>query len=360
VTLLDSWGPGNARSSSGGDTRVIRAIYGPDRIYVEMVKRAFDMWEKLGASVDEPLYVDTGALWMHRGDDAYVRSSLPILHDLGFPVDQMTVADAKKTYPQIDFSGVKSVWLERRAGALYARRACMALRDEVVKNGGTYRIGHAMPEPSDSFHTLKLEDGSNVNADAFVFACGPWLGKLFPALLGEYIQPTRQEVFYFGTPRGSQRYAPPALPVWIDFGERIFYGVPDVHARGFKIADDTRGEPVDPTSLNRTPSEAALTRARTVLRERFPELAKAPLLESRVCQYENSPDGHLIIDRHPQMNNVLIVGGGSGHGFKLSPAVGQIAAEQIMAGKEPPALFRLERLQKAKKRSTQFDQKKSG
>src|SRR5256885_6641637 len=97
----------------------------------------FRSWETLG----EPVYVETGALWLHRGDDAYVRSSLPILTELGFPVDKVTITDAAKKYPQIDFGGVKSLWFERRAGALSARRACGAVRDAFVKAGGTFRIG---------------------------------------------------------------------------------------------------------------------------------------------------------------------------------------------------------------------------
>src|SRR5205823_506026 len=124
-------------------TRVIRAIYGTDRVYVDMVKRAFELWESLESA--EPLYVETGALWLHRGDDAYVRSSLPILTELGFPVDKLTIDDAAKKYPQIDFRGVTSVWFERRAGALSARRACGAVRDAFVKAGGTFRIGNVEP-----------------------------------------------------------------------------------------------------------------------------------------------------------------------------------------------------------------------
>ena len=351
VTLIDSWGPGNTRSSSGGETRVIRAIYGPDRVYVEMVKRAYELWELL----DPSLYVDTGALWMHRGDDAYVRSSLPILHELGFPVDQLTIADAAKRYPQINFGGVKSIYLERRAGALSARRACVAVRDAFTHIGGTYRTAQARPMVND--RALTLGDGSKLEADHFVFACGPWLGKLFPDVIGDAVRPTRQEVFYFGTPPGSERYQPPHLPIWIDFGERIIYGIPDVHGRGFKVADDTRGEPVDPTTLERRASDAGLNRARHLLAERFPEMAKAPLLASEVCQYENSPDGDLIIDRHPNANNVWLAGGGSGHGFKLSPAVGEIAAARILTGKEVPEMFRLDRLQAIKKKGTQFEKK---
>jgi glycine/D-amino acid oxidase-like deaminating enzyme len=148
---------------------------------------------------------------------------------------------------------------------------------------------------------------------------------------------------------------PGRFPVWIDFGQRIFYGVPDIAGRGFKIADDTRGEDVDPTTLDRTPSAESITRARNLLAERFPELAKAPLIAAEVCQYENSPDGHLILDRHPQAKNVWLLGGGSGHGFKLSPAVGEMTAQRVLTGKEVPKLFHLDRLRDAAKPKTQFD-----
>lgn len=359
VTLVDAWGPGNARSSSGGETRVIRAIYGPDRIYVEMVKRAFDLWAKIATSTDEPLYVETGVLWMHRGDDAYVRSSAPILEELGFPLEKLAIADAARRYPQIDFGGVKSVWLEHRGGALSARRACLVVRDAFVKAGGTFRIADAKPGSiaDGAMAGIQLGDGSRIEADAYVFACGPWLGKVFPDVVGDAVRPTRQEVYYFGTPRGSDRYMPPKFPVWIDFGERIIYGLPDTHRRGFKFADDTRGEVFDPTSGERTPTPQKIELARHFLAERFPELATAPLIAAEVCQYENSPDGHLIVDRHPHAKNVWLLGGGSGHGFKLSPAVGQIAAEAIVAGKEVPKMFGMDRLGKIAKPSTQFESK---
>ena len=345
VTLVDAWGPGNSRASSGGETRVIRAVYGADRIYVEMVKRAYELW----AQLDPSLYVETGTLWMHRGDDAYVRSSVPVLTELGFPIEQVTLAEGARRYPQIDFAGVKSVWLEKRAGALAARRACVTVRDTLVQAGGDYRTGHV--ESLDAARKL------HPDADAFVFACGPWLGRVFPDLPPNAVAPTRQEVYFFGTPRGSDRYRAGRLPVWIDFGERIFYGIPDTDGRGFKVADDTRGEPFDPTSGDRTPGAEGIARARRLLAERFPELADAPLVETRVCQYENSPDGHLILDRHPRLDNVFIAGGGSGHGFKLGPAVGEMLAQRIVNGKELPEMFAIERLPKLTKGGTQFERK---
>lgn len=356
VELIDAWGPGNVRSSSGGETRVIRAVYGTDRIYVEMVKRSFALWEQLAAATDEPVYIETGALWLHRGDDGYVRSSLASLNDLGFVVEQLPVDEAARRYPQISFAGIQSVWLEKRAGALSARRACAIVRDRFVRNGGAYRTAHATPGrfTNGRLRELKLGDGSRLQADAFVFACGPWLGKLFPDVIGNAIRPTKQEVFYFGTPTGSTRYLPKNFPIWIDFGERIFYGLPDTHARGVKIADDTRGDLFDPTDGERKPGSDAIARARKVIAERFPELAKAPLLHAEVCQYENSPDGHLVIDRHPGAANVWLAGGGSGHGFKLAPAVGEMTASAIVGTKALPKLFSIERLAGEVRPKTQF------
>lgn len=342
VSLFDAWGPGNPRSSSGGETRILRAVYGPDRVYTEMVRRALPQWKDLEASCAEPLYVETGALWLHRGDDAYVRSSAPLLQELGFRLDKLAPEETRRRFPGIDLRGVSSVWYETTAGALSARRACLAVRDAFVEAGGTYAV-------------REVAAGARpVEADATVFACGPWLGQLFPDELGRAIRPTRQEVFYFGTPPGSSRYAAGSLPVWIDFGERIVYGIPDLGGRGFKVADDTRGEGFDPTDGDRTPSPAGLARARRFLAERFPELARAPLLHAEVCQYENSPDGNLVLDRHPGLADVWLLGGGSGHGFKLGPAVGELAASVLLSGKEIPQAFRLGRLRDAVL-ATQFD-----
>jgi glycine/D-amino acid oxidase-like deaminating enzyme len=345
VTLLDAWGPGNARASSGGETRVIRGFYGPDRIYLDWVVRSFALWREHERRWGRPLYRRTGALWMFRGDDGYARTSMPLAREAGLPAAQLDLAAARRRFPQVDFAGVRSVYFEEEAGYLLARRACQSVLEVFLAEGGEYRQASVLPGAlaGGRLAPLMLADGSTLAADAYVFACGPWLGKLFAPAVGGRVRASRQEVFFFGTPAGDPRWSDERLPVWIDFGERVFYGIPDNEARGLKVADDTRGEPFDPDAGERVPSPEALGRARRVLAERFPDLAGAPLVESRVCQYENSPDGHFLIGRHPGAGNAWLVGGGSGHGFKLGPAVGEHAAALVAGEAEPIAMFALDR-----------------
>ncbi len=346
VTLLDAWGPGNARASSGGETRVIRGMYGPDRVYVDWVVRSLAIWRESEERWGQRLLTRTGALWLFGADDAYARQSLPLLAEAGLPVEGLTPAAAAARYPQISLDGIRSVYLEAEAGYLTARAACQAVARALVEEGGELRTQEARPAAIEggALTGLALSDGTRLAADAYVFACGPWLAEVWPDLLGGRVTPTRQEVFFFGTPPGDPSFDEEHLPVWIDFGERLFYGIPGNQYRGFKIADDSRGPAIDPTRAERTVTPEALERARDRLALRFPGLAGAPLLEARVCQYENSPDGHLILDRHPQADNVWIAGGGSGHGFKLGPAVGEHVASLVRGTATPLPQFALARL----------------
>jgi glycine/D-amino acid oxidase-like deaminating enzyme len=350
VTLLDAWGPGNSRASSGGETRVIRSTYGPDAIYVRMAARSLELWRENEKRWDRHLYQRTGALWMVGSkNDGYEKSALPVLRDLGVAFEEITPAEAAKRYPQIRMDRIEWAIVEKDAGYLTARLACAAVMEGFVAEGGEYRQASVTPAAitGGRLTGVTLSEGTRLEADAYVFACGPWLGKIFPDLLGEVIRPTRQEVFFFGTPAGDARFSEDAFPVWIDRGEKIWYGIPGNRWRGFKIADDTRGPAFDPTSGERVPSAEGLRAARDYLGFRFPALKESPLLEARVCQYENSTDQNFIVDRHPLAENAWILGGGSGHGFKHGPALGELAAANILGQKPVEPFFSLSRFRKA-------------
>jgi glycine/D-amino acid oxidase-like deaminating enzyme len=348
VTLLDAWGPGNSRASSGGETRVIRGVYGADRIYTEMVARAFRLWHENEERWKRPLYRRTGALWLLADEGKYVRDAMPILRDNGFAWEELAVADASKRFPQVSFEGLKWAFFEKEAGYLLARRSCVAVVEGFQSEGGEFRLVKAAPGPIENGRLTRvlLGDGSSLEADAYVFACGPWMGSVFPDAVGKAIQPTRQEVFFFGTPAGDARFSEDRMPVWVEV-PRFFYGIPGNEYRGFKIADDGRGPDFDPTSGERIPSAEGLAAARAYIATRFPALKGAPLVESRVCQYENTADHHFLVDRHPGARNLWLLGGGSGHGYKHGPAVGELAAGNVLGEKPLEPLFSYARLKKS-------------
>ena len=348
VTLLDAWGPGNARASSGGETRVIRATYGPRAIYSRMAARALVLWKEHEARWRRQFYHRIGVLWLVESDDQYEKAALPILRDAKVDFEELAGPEAARRYPQINCERVRWAIFERDGGYLTARRACAAVLDGFRAEGGDYREVAVLPPHLNrgELTAVTLSDGTTLGADRFVFACGPWLGALFPDVVGDRVRPTQQEVFFFGTPAGDRRFTEEAMPVWADHGTRFMYGIPGNEWRGFKIADDTRGPIFDPTAGERVPRAEALQTARDYVAFRFPALKGAPLLESRVCQYEESPDEHFIIDRHPAAANAWLVGGGSGHGFKHGPAVGELVATAVLDGEPPNAQFRLARFAK--------------
>ena len=342
VTLVDAWGPGHVRASSGGETRVIRATYGSRRIYTRLAARAMALWRAHEAAFQAGLLRTTGVLWMFRQDDGFGAASAEALRAEGLPVEHLAPRDAAKRFPQIDFGDVIAVLWEPDAGYLFARRACEHVVQCFVAEGGEYRQA-AVRAPVDvdtaSSVRLPLVDGTMLDADAFVVAAGAWLGRLFPDAIGPHLSVTRQEVYYFGTPAGDTRFVDPAMPVWLDYGERVMYGIPGNAHRGFKVADDTSGPSMDPTTGSRDATPAGVAAARAFMEHRFPSLAGAPLLGSEVCQYESSPDAHFIVDRHPGAANVWIAGGGSGHGFKMGPAIGEMLAACVLDGTPPAPLF---------------------
>lgn len=343
VTLLDTWGPGNSRASSGGESRVIRATYGPDAIYVRMVARSLSLWQEFERRREQKLYHRTGVVWFAGEKDDYERASLPLLRQAGIEFEELTTDQLVKRYPQINLEGIRWGIFEPDAGYLLARQACAAVLEQFLAEGGEYRQMAVEPGSirDGEMQSLRLSDGSAHQADQYVFACGPWLGTLFPEVIGERIRPTRQEIFFFGTPSGDGRYSEGRMPVWIDNGSRVFYGIPGTERRGFKIADNALGSRFDPTSGDRAISRGGLMAARRYLEFRFPGMKGAPLLESRVCQYENSRDRHFIIDHHPRSENAWIIGGGSGHGFKHGPAVGEMVAGMVMGEMPVDPFFKL-------------------
>jgi monomeric sarcosine oxidase len=341
VLLVDAYGPGNSRASSGGETRVIRMSYGDNEIYTRFSWRSLGQWKELAQRVAHPIFHETGVLWMAREQDPMALESLKVLARAGVPHERLTRAELERRFPQVSFGPIVwAVW-EPGSGVLMARRSVYLLAQELVRLGGDLATGSVLtPAGTGRLASVATRDGQTLSASAFVFACGPWLPKVLPELLGDRIFPTRQEVFYLGPPSGDARFQPPALPVWID-DVALWYGIPDIEGKGFKLAAHSVGAAFDPDTGERVVSGEGLTAARAFAAERFPALKGAPLVAGEVCQYENSSNGDFLIDRHPGFDNVWLVGGGSGHGFKHGPAVGEYVAERVLKGGDVDPRFSL-------------------
>lgn len=335
VLLLDSYGPGNSRASSGGESRLIRLGYGPDEIYTRSAQRSLELWQQLFEEAGQPdLFRRTGVLWLAREQDAYCEAILSTLQSVRARYETLEHDELVHRFSQIDFDPATWGILEPDAGVLMARRAVQAVVAHAREIGVDYRQETVL---------------SPLSHGTTVFACGPWLPKVFPELLGELIHVTRQEVFFFGAPAGDDRFGSRALPAWVDFNDLV-YGIPDLDGRGFKIAIDAHGPEFDPDTGERTVSQAGLMAVREYLARRMPLLARAPVLESRICQYENTSNGDFLIDRHPEFENVWLVGGGSGHGFKHGPAVGEYVAAMIADKGTPEPRFSLATKQRVQQR----------
>jgi monomeric sarcosine oxidase len=338
VLLLDAYGPGNSRASSGGESRIMRLGYGPDEIYTRSAQRSLQLWQEFFAKFPPPtpLFHRTGVLWLARAHDAYCEATLNTLKTAGARTETLTKSQLSDRFPQLNFDRVDWGILEPDAGVLMARRAVQAVAAAAQTNGVDYR-NEAIAGAVDG-RNVRTTAGTEIAAGHFVFACGPWLPKLFPELLGERIHVTRQEVFFVGVPAGNDLFKPNRLPVWVDFNDLV-YALPDLDSRGFKIAIDAHGPDFDPDHGDRIVSSELTNAVRAYLRQRIPLLRDAPFTETRVCQYENTSNGDFLIDRHPALENVWFAGGGSGHGFKHGPAVGEYVTAMISGHGNPEPRF---------------------
>jgi glycine/D-amino acid oxidase-like deaminating enzyme len=324
VTLLDAWGTGHLRATSSDEHRIIRSAHGDDPFYARWSRAALAHWTRLQEAWGTALVEPSGVLWFASAEAGWEADSERTLHALGIPAEHLAPNEIARRWPGIDPAGVAFGLLEPEAGFLWARRGVQATVSAFQRAGGAYALAGIRPGRSAGGRLLDVvdQDGRRWSAETFVFAAGPWLPKLFPDVCGELISVTRQPVFYLGPAPGDRRFGADVMPGWSDDAGGC-YGIPAADDRGFKIGIDRVGPRFDPSRGERLADADDLRLARAFLARRFPDLAARPVLESRVCQYESTPDSHFVIDRHPAWENAWIVGGGSGHGFKHGPRIGE-------------------------------------
>lgn len=325
VTLVEQESPGWDGSSSGGESRLVRFSHGTDAWYTRSAWHARELWRR----IEPTLLTGCGLVWFAYGDDGWEADSERTLREEGIPVERLEPGEAAKLFPSLGTSDLAWALLEPDACVVLASRAVGVLAEHAREAGAQIVRARALP----AGERVHLDRGGGVcemqdllEADHVIWACGPWLGKLFPDLAE--VRPTLQEVVFFEA-EGDWASA----PGWVDY-DRSMYGHGNLEGHGFKAACDAEGVPADPDALgDRGGATEQVIRA--YLADRFPALRDAPVRSHRPCPYELTMDTHFIAAPHPEHPNVWLLGGGSGHGFKHGPAM----AERMVAwltGDEPP------------------------
>jgi glycine/D-amino acid oxidase-like deaminating enzyme len=347
VTLLDAYGPGHPRATSCDEVRQIRMSYGDREVYTRSAVHALQLWKAREQEFGRKLVFPGGRLVMRRAWNKELEDQKAIFDRLSLPYEVLQPEEMTKRYPQVGFEGVGVGFLDINAGLLKAREAIIAITETFERKGGSIRLARAMPGAT-AGRTLQhatLDGGGTLSAGAFVFACGPWLRHVFPDLLGTVITTSRIEIAYIGSPAGDDSYRQGVLPNLSE--EDTFPGAPgevsytqsDIDA-GLKIARGGERLPMDLDRDERIVSARQIRRIHEYVRVRFPKLNE-PIVASRVCQSDASPDSHFVLDRHPGLDNVWIAGGGSGHGFKHGPVVGEYMADRVTGRPAAPELERV-------------------
>jgi len=337
VTLVDQYGPGNSRATSGGESRQIRAGYGERELYTRWVLQAFDRWKAREDEWGKTLLFRTGQISLAREWTRELTGTRKVFDKLGVKYEIVKHDDLARRYPQMNTTSVDFGMYVPSTGVLKAREGCVAVAQAFEKKGGRFLTAKVElgTRAGGVLQDVALSTRQTIAAQTFVFACGPWLPKVFPSVMKNKLITPRRVVFFYGTPPGDERFTYPNFPTWaVDNA----YGFPSIEGKGFKVVPTFERVLVDPDTQEHTLTADEIRQGRAFVTKWFPALADQPLVESKVCQREDSIDEHFIVDRHPELSNVWLVGGGSGHGYKHGIMLGEYVANRVVGKDRSPEL----------------------
>ena len=368
VVLVDAYGPGNSRSTSGDETRGVRTSYG-DRPHGEQwmqwASRSIQRWkqwdDEWGRDLKMRLFFTTGDFIFRSEWENFTKTTRDLFVKNNIKHESVDVEIVRKEFPVFDLRDITACLYETEAGVVRARRATQCVAEVFQKMGGDMVVARAYPGLAKNrrMGDLILDTHETARAANYVFACGPWLGKVFPGVMGARLRTPVGRVCYFATPLGDERFSFPYMPSFNFPGVTGWPTLP-IDSRGLRVrggggggggrggggggggrgggrgGGQPAGPPViggpdqDPDLSDRHVDQETIQRSRNFLAERLPLLKDAPINETRACHYESSISRNFVIDRHPDMQNVWIAGAGSAEAFKSGPVIGEYVARRVL------------------------------
>lgn len=333
VTLFEQFSFGHDRGSSHGPTRLFRTAYFEHPDYVPLLKLSAAQWRTLERDSGERLLDMTGVLMAGGADTLLIAGSRQAAADHGLALETLTRAEAKRRFPSLVLAAGMDVLLEPAAGFVYADKAVAAFIAGARMHGAVLRENAPVREWRDAGAHIELAVGDERLAfDRLVAAPGAFAAGVLGDI-GALIKPVRKALFW--TAPGDDRFSCDKgfLPFAVEEDDgRFFYGFPAVDGDGVKVGEHTGGAPVAAPG-DAAPEAAAQARAdvEAFLRRRTAGFAPS-VTKEHSCLYEASPDGHFIIDTHPEDSRVAFALGLSGHGFKFAPLIGEALADLAFSG----------------------------
>ncbi len=345
VTVVDPFGAGNSRSTSGGETRGVRSSYG-DRphglLWTRWATESIQRWREWDEQNQDlllpPVFFETGDLIMRPEMEPYLEDTALQWDQLGVAYESFGPDEVTYRWPWINPDGITTALYEPQAGVVRARRAIESVAMRFLAEGGEMVIGRASMGSRNGgrLENITLEPEGSLSGATFIYAVGPWFPKVFPELMGNRLSISMGHVFYFAVPPGNTDFMYPNMPSYGIPGGTGWPGLPQ-DLRGFRVRTGGRSAD-DPDTSDRWIPEEYHERPREVLAKYFPALADAVISETRACHYEGSVSRNFIIDKHPDFENVWLAGGGSAESFKQGPVLGEYIAKRVMDLDENPEL----------------------
>ena len=330
VLGLDTYEPPHKLGSSHGHTRVIREAYHEGTSYVPIVKRAYELWNELDHEIEDKLILEYGGMYL--GDDGkYLSDAKKSAKKYDIPIKEFSSKEIKEKYnilnPPNNFKGL----LENRSGAVFPEKAISNFLSKSINNGSSHNYNEKVIGWEKQSKLYKVEtDKNNYFAEKLIFSSGAWIKNLVPSLKLP-VKIERQVLFWFDPIKDKDKFHYSNMPNtgWdLDNGME-FYTQPNIENKGFKVAMHHNGKFISEDDLNRESNADDLSIVKNFLEEYIP-LANGKLIDSRVCVYTNTPDLDFIIDFYPNDENLIICSPCSGHGFKFTPAIGEICSELVI------------------------------